>query len=337
MRLFGLAWVAAGILVAGCDEPAVESYRVSKAAAPAAGRGQLPAGHPPVEEMPVLRWELPAGWQEGPPGDFRVASFKAIGPNQERADISIVPLPGEAGGDLGNVNRWRAQVGLEPIGEEQLRQQAEAVQVGSEPATLYDQGGEEYRIIAVIHHRPGMVWFYKMSGDKEFVTAQKPAFLQLLKSIRFGDGESAPASSATAASEPSAGAGVPRWQVPAGWQAAPAGQFLVAKFNVGPNTSVNVSRSVGDGGGLAANVNRWRGQLGLPELPNAELMKMVQPARTSRGTGALVELEGEDGRRLVAVVVALPEQTWFYKLMGEAATVAGQRETFLRFVETAQY
>ncbi len=73
--------------------------------------------------------------------------------------------------------------------------------------------------------------------------------------------------SAAAASGPISHEGQPNWQVPAGWQEVSGGQFLVAKFNLtgdnGATAAVNVSSSNGDGGGLAANVNRWRGQLGL--------------------------------------------------------------------------
>ena len=39
-------------------------------------------------------------------------------------------------------------------------------------------------------------------------------------------------------------------------------------------TTVNVSMSSGDCGGLAANVNRWRGQLGLP--PVADVLTTPQ-------------------------------------------------------------
>ena len=49
---------------------------------------------------------------------MRLASFKAIAPNGKETDISVVSLPGIAGGDLANVNRWRGQVQLEPIDED---------------------------------------------------------------------------------------------------------------------------------------------------------------------------------------------------------------------------
>ena len=125
----------------------------------------------------------------------------------------------------------------------------------------------------------------------------------------------------------------------------PAGQFLVAKFAVGDPaklTAVNVSSSPGTGGGLAANVNRWRQQLGQPPFTPEELDKAVQSIKTSSGDGALVELTGKDARTgqpaaIIGVLLIQPEQSWFYKLMGDTATVAAEREQFIQFVQEAKY
>ena len=61
----------------------------------------------------------------------------------------------------------------------------------------------------------------------------------------------------------------PTWTVPSGWQEGQLAQFLVAKYVIAGadgTAAVNVSSLAGDGGGLLANVNRWRGQLGLPPV-----------------------------------------------------------------------
>ena len=41
--------------------------------------------------------------------------------------MSVVSLPGMAGGDLANVNRWRDQMKLAPIDEDTLRKSAEHI------------------------------------------------------------------------------------------------------------------------------------------------------------------------------------------------------------------
>jgi hypothetical protein len=99
---------------------------------------------------------------------------------------------------------------------------------------------------------------------------------------------------------------------------------------------------VGAGGGIAGNVNRWRNQLGLGELPGAEVDKLLSPLQVSEGKAFLVDLSGTDGRtgekaRLIAAIVSQPSQTWFYKLMGNEQLVAREKDAFGKFVQSAKY
>ena len=75
----------------------------------------------------------------------------------------------------------------------------------------------------------------------------------------------------------------PKWQVPGQWKELPAGQMQVARFAVPDRGSakaeVFVSVFPSDTGGSLANVNRWRRQLGLPEIQQADLTSMVSPTR----------------------------------------------------------
>jgi hypothetical protein len=50
----------------------------------------------------------------------------------------------------------------------------------------------------------------------------------------------------------------------------------------------------------------------------------------------MVELTGEKAT-LVAVIVSRADETWFYKLMGSPATVAEQKDTFVKFVQEVKY
>ena len=333
----------------------------------------LPPGHPDISSasaapgfaasgsaQPQLTWKTPEGWTEVPPGEMRVASFKIQGQNGKQADVSVIPLPGLPGSDEANVNRWRGQVGLSPLSPEELKKSAESVEAAGQPAQLYDVAGQNpgsgdaTRILGVIQHRTDAVWFFKMTGDADLAEKQKPAFVAFLKSVKFttvqaqmelppshppiGDtGMGAPTASAPISSE-----GKPDWQGPAGWQEVSGGQFLVAKFMLagtgGATAAVNVSMSAGDGGGLAANVNRWRGQLGLP--PIVEIL--TTPVDVTNGKAQLVDMSGTDARtgqpaRLVGIAVSQSGQTWFYKLMGDAKVVEAQKEVFTKFVQTVKY
>ena len=383
-------WIAVSVLLgtmllvsAGCGRQKVQVYQVSSdqdqtASAPTTNSDNLPPGHPDVSmadnssaQMPTgvvasdvqnaqpVTWTTPPGWTSVPPSEMRVASFKIAGKNGQTADVSVVPLPGMAGGDFANVNRWRGQVGLQDAPDDVLQNSAENVETGGQTAQLYDvagkspTSGQPTGILGVIQHRDGTTWFVKMTGDAALVEQQKPAFVTFLKSLNFGSQQSQAqpqlppghpdiGGMTDSSSAPQATSGQPNWTVPAGWQSVSAGQFLVAKFKIdganGAAANVNVSSSTGDGGGLAANVNRWRGQLGLP--PEGDIL--TDTFEVSGGQAQLVDISGMDSQsgksaEIIGVVVTLPEQSWFYKLMGEPTVVAAQKNAFTQFVKGVRY
>ncbi len=342
-------------------------------AANAPGADQVP--HPATASAAAasgtsspLRWTLPAGWKEMPAGQMRVASFLVEGKKGEAADVSVVPLPGLAGGDLENVNRWRSQVGKPALKAAELEKAGEEVEVGGQSARLFDQAGGSFdsdaktRILAAVVHRDGVAWFFKITGEDKLVAAQKPAFVNFLKSVRFtgasggsqlSDATQLPPGhpsimglSASAASTPVSESVKPVWQAPASWQEVAAGSFLIAKFQINggadSQATVNVSLSAGDGGGSLANVNRWRGQLGLKASGEAELMKEVRSFEVAGGKVMFVDMSGIDARtqqkaRLLGAIVSQPNRTWFYKLMGNDKLVERESEAFAKFVKNVKY
>jgi hypothetical protein len=378
----GWAMLPLCVALVGCGRNEVKVYRVEKDSSPAAPQPAdtaaqtmpqaLPPGHPDVDGpgMPKLAWTLPSGWEEQAAAQMRVASFSIKGANGKQADVSIVPLAGMAGGDFANVNRWRQQVGMGPLTEDELKAQAQPVEVAGQPAQLYDEAGknpgsgEPARILAAIQHRDGTTWFFKMTGDDPLVAEQKPAFIAFLKSLSL---EAAAGSAGMPPSHPPVGGGAmplmsasapmgsaapasdsarPAWQVPDGWQEVAAGQFLVAKFQVtgdgGAQAAVNVSASQGDGGGLVANLNRWCKQLGLAEQAEDEIRKSVRTVDVAGGQASFVEMDGTDARtgkpaKLAGAMVSQGGQTWFYKLMGDAGAVESQKDAFTKFVQGAKY
>ncbi len=361
-----LAMMLAPWLATGCGQQAIEVYGVPKESSPAPTRASLPAGHADVaaaSTSPRFTWKLPAGWTEIPPGQMRVASFSVKGEEGKQADVSVIPLPGQAGGDAANVNRWRGQVGLPPETEEELQKAALPIEIGGQPAELQDMSGigpndgGATRILAAIQHRAGTAWFFKMTGDEALVARQKPAFIEFLKSFQFQPATETSTTlppshppidrgGGTIASAALSREGQPKWEPPPGWKEIPGGEFLVAKFAItggaGAQAAVNVSKSAGDGGGLAANLNRWRGQLGQPPWTTAELEKSARQIEVAGGQATLVEMSGTDARSgqaaaLAGAVVSRGGQTWFYKLMGDPKVVEGQKDAFIKFVKGVNY
>jgi hypothetical protein len=203
-------------------------------------------------------------------------------------------------------------------------------------------------------------WFFKMVGEESFVEAQKPVFIQFLKSISYSD-VAAPGGmdmsqlppshpdvqGMTPAAAPAADSGdKPTWAVPAGWQTAPLSQFLLAKFAIAgtgdAKAEVNVSALAGEGGGLLANANRWRRQLGLTPFEPADLTAATTTFDASGSQASVVDFTGTDAKtgkpaRLVGVVLPVGGQTWFYKLMGDNDVVTQQKDAFVHFIQSAKY
>src|SRR5215831_14284107 len=80
--------LAVALLLTGCGDSKVEVYKLAKdssqsqqpEAAPnntQAPMSGMPPGHPDMGGMVSKpQWKVPKGWQEAPPGEMRVGSFK---------------------------------------------------------------------------------------------------------------------------------------------------------------------------------------------------------------------------------------------------------------------
>jgi len=168
---------------------------VPEGTAPPMMDSELPPGHPPIGGDPgmapaasskEISWKVPEGWQEQSPSEMRVGSFLRKN-NGKQADISVVPLSGDAGGDLANINRWRGQISLGPVADNDLPQQSQKIAPAGRPMNLVNYANQGKRLVAAIYHRGGRTWFFKMTGDDALVAATKPSFLEFLNSLKFND------------------------------------------------------------------------------------------------------------------------------------------------------
>ena len=185
-----LVWIALALALAlaGCGRDRVRHYHLAKEGARA--QGAAPAEAPAAALAPAvaageLRWNLPAGWQEQPGGgDMRYATLTPPG---GKAEVTVIRLPGPAGGELANVNRWRNQIGLLPIKEAELAGARTVLPTAAGELAVYDfasEGAGKRRTIAGLASVQGESWFVKLTGDAEAVASIRPAFLDLLGSLR---------------------------------------------------------------------------------------------------------------------------------------------------------
>ena len=101
-------------------------------------------------------------------------------------------------------------------------------------------------------------WFFKITGPEEQVTQAETQWKPFLESVRFADGK-------------------PEWDLPAGWSEGGPRPMRLATLKIGDDAAAleMAISPLGPGQDLLMNVNRWRGQLGLPSIQEAELDENV--------------------------------------------------------------
>jgi hypothetical protein len=202
-RAYLSAVAAASLLLSACGDEKVSTYRVPRekdaeppmAAADAGGQpdAAAPAGGSPMADTAVptasgqgLVWQAPGAWASKPAGAMRKATYGVPGAGAE-SDLSITAFPGDVGGELMNVNRWRGQVGLSPLRAEDLDASVSRVESNGLRMTLVElapQGDPNGKaMIGAIVPVGGSTWFFKLTGPGASVRASKPAFLEFLHTV----------------------------------------------------------------------------------------------------------------------------------------------------------
>ena len=114
--------------------------------------------------------------------------------------------------------------------------------------------------------------------------------------------------------------------------------IVAAKFSAGADGDVQITLSRSSGG-LDANLNRWRGQVAVAE---GETLQTIKAAGTD---ATLIKLTGDyspgmgrpgiaDGC-LLGVIIPQPQQDYFIKATGPAASVDAIEDEFREFVASA--
>lgn len=136
------------------------------------------------------------------------------------------------------------------------------------------------------------------------------------------------------------------WVTPTNWSETEPSQFSLINFEArhGDNTATISVTKLAKNAGLLNNVNRWRGQLGLEKIDQAELTETTRPFEVDGNSGTYVEMSGtRDGRPAMTLGVihslsyrTLPE-IWFYKITGNTDAVMKEKAAFEEYVRSARY
>lgn len=127
-----------------------------------------------------------------------------------------------------------------------------------------------------------------------------------------------------------------------GWKSMGPSNMASDVIQVGddPKVLLTVTPLGATGGGVAGNINRWEGQLGLAPTPEANFGKVATPIKVDGQEGHLIDLVGpnpaKDGgapQRMLAAILPGAGRTWFFKLTGPAEKLAPQKDKFDAFIK----
>jgi hypothetical protein len=209
--LFALAM--SGVWLAGCRKPAVESYRVPKdpeppaaksasmppmqggaPMAPASGgaasapqQGSMANTAVPTAGGPGLVWTAPGTWGTKAGSAMRKATYvlKAEGVAGE-GELAITAFPGDVGGELANVNRWRGQINLPPLSQADLGSSVTRIERNGLQLAIVDLTSPDnaQRMLGAIVPSSGSTWFFKLTGPTALMEKVKPEFMAFLDTIK---------------------------------------------------------------------------------------------------------------------------------------------------------
>ena len=132
-----------------------------------------------------IKWEAPAIWKPAAPKAMRYASFEVAGQDGETADISVSVFGGDGGGDLGNVNRWRSQIGLGEVDAAGLKPLVVPVAGKDNEILTVDMAGPKGRILAGWAKIGARTWFFKLIAPDGLAGSEKAAFVKFLQTVQF--------------------------------------------------------------------------------------------------------------------------------------------------------
>ena len=181
-----------------CRDPQISTYRVPKEKSPAMTATPAAAASAPgatmantpvtTAEGPGLSWSAPAHWTAKPASAMRKGSYAITDDSSEPADLSITAFPGDVGGDLANVNRWRSQLQLPPLAATELASATAHLDVNGLHLTTVDFTGgptaKPQRVLGAIIPVGNATWFFKLTGPAALVAREQAAFASFLQTIR---------------------------------------------------------------------------------------------------------------------------------------------------------
>ena len=182
------------VFITACEQQGLQSYTIPKEKSTVTTAPQtdepkmqvLPGMQSFADSASDITYQTPENWTEFAPSSIRKANFK-INNASGTAEVSITVFPGDVGGTLANINRWRQQIELSSIDESKLNETITPVVISNHQGYFTKLEGNTQSILGGILPFHGSTWFIKMQGDILAVDEEVDTFKDFLSSIRIED------------------------------------------------------------------------------------------------------------------------------------------------------
>jgi hypothetical protein len=136
----------------------------------------------------------------------------------------------------------------------------------------------------------------------------------------------------------------PDWSVPQAWEELPPTPIRKGNFRIvdgDRSAEITVTAFPGDVGGLEANVNRWRRQIGLAPASGEAFAATIDEIKVDGEEAFLVDLvnpSAPDAAGILGAVVPRGEaRTWFVKMTGTSSLLDEQRDALRSFLGSLSF
>ncbi len=267
-------------------------------------------------EQDEPKWKLPEGWAIGPKKTGMFAPLASLIIDADSKTQLTISSLGPNQDLLANANRWRGQLGLQPLTQDQV--EAEFAQADGDDFYLFDAEGTG----------SGQMGGKPSAPSAPFANA--PFLQRQAMQAKLDAGAAATASTDL------------KYEAPEGWAVGKSSSMVTARFTkesaVQPDkpTMITFTRMSAAVNNWPANVQRWAEQVG-QVMSDEKITTATEKLEIGGHSSQLIELLDGSDQSIVAVMTVEGPNAWFFKLIGDKESVSKQLPAFRKLLKTIKF